>query len=304
MAQYDLIVRDLKQWLTGVNLNDTRRAGADGYSASTLNALRSILIEIEQAAVYVAISTSIAGIIRETHETKLNVRSIMSYRPPSPNAYTRHMDCVIAAGVDPVVLLPIQAFHTRLSFALRLSRAILDAGPAPTHVVHSVEFERLEEAWRHVCGTALIAISVLRETLASVRFSRPPVSNEHAEALLRSAKAGGRPCIGKDGTVTMPKWAESRIHARHAINKTATLLIGDKSQQVSIENVSRSGVGLIGLQFGTCGDAVTLQLDSGEKLEGRIMWERSGRVGVQLVEMLSPNHVLIAQSPARDSRPG
>ena len=301
MAQYELIVRDLKQWLTGVNLNDMPRAGADSYSGATLNALRSILIEIEQAAVYVAISTSIAGVLRDSHATKLSVQNILSYRPPSPDVYRRQMDSIIAAGVDPVVLLPIQAFHTRLSFALRISRAIFDAGPAPSHVVHSAEFERLEEAWRHVCGTALIAISVLRETLASVRFSRPPVNNEHAEALLRSAKAGGRPCIGKDGAVTMPKWAESRIHARHTISKTATMLLGDKSQKVAIDNVSRSGVGLSGLQFGTSGDVVTLQLDTGEKLAGRIMWERSGRVGVQLAEMLSPSHVLIASAQPREA---
>lgn len=296
MAQPDLFVRDLKQWLTGINLSTASRPGADSLSAATLNALRNILIEIEQASVYVAISTSIAGAILDGKSSKLGPQTLLSYKPPSPDAYRRQMDSIIAAGVDPLVLLPIQAYHTRLSYALRMTRAVVDAGPPPSHNVYSAEYERLEEAWRHVCGTALIAISILRETLASVRFSRPPVANEHAEGLLRSAKAGGRPCIGKDGVITMPKWAESRLHARRTISQTAELTIGGRSQQISIENVSRSGIGIGGLQSGTTGDVVTLRLATGETLSGRIMWERAGRAGVQLSDILPPDHVLIASA--------
>ena len=294
MAHRELFVRDLKHWLGGLTFDDGARKGADGYSAATLNALRSILIEIEQAAVYIAISTSIAGCLFEHSSDRITPKHLLSYRPPSPDVYKRTMDDVIAAGVDPLVLLPIQAYHTRLSFALRLSRAIVDAGPAASHSVHGTEYERLEEAWQHVCGTSLIAISVLRETLSSVRSSRPPVSNEHAEALLRSAKAGGKPCIGKDGSVTMPRWAESRIHARHVVNQTARVVTSAGPQSVQIDNASRSGIGLSGLRQALSGERIIVELEGGERISGRVMWERAGRAGIQLDQVLPSDHSLIA----------
>lgn len=293
MAHRELFVRDLKQWLSGIGTDFGERTPADSYAAETLNALRSILIEIEQSAVFVAITTSIAGALLD-QSPALTPQHLSSYRPPNPNVYRAHIDGILEGGVDPAILLPVQAYHTRLTFALRLTRAIVDAGPAPTHNVRGCEYQNLEEAWQHVCGMALVAISTLREVLASVRFSRPPVSNEHAEALLRSAKAGGRPCIGKDGSVTMPRWAESRMHQRHVTRQVARLFAGAREQEVMIENVSRSGFGLSGVEDCAAGQAVSIQVQSGERLKGRVMWSRDGRAGIQFETPLPAAHPLVA----------
>lgn len=293
MAQRQILVRELNQWLLPAR-EQAGPAGVDAISSDTLNALRCILIEIEEASVMVAITASIAGAISSSRSQELTLKHLLSYLPPSPEVYRRHIDQVISAALAPSLVLPVQAYHARLSYALRLTRAIVDAGPAPNTAVGASEIENVEAAWRHVCGTALAAISVLRDTLAAVRHSRPPVANEHAEALLRSAKAGGRPCVGEDGKVRMPRWAESRTHARHPTQITARVHILGTVHDAVIENASRTGLGLAGLGEAMAGIRVGIELHDGERLTGKIMWVRGERAGVQLETILPATHDLLA----------
>lgn len=300
MSQRDLLIRELKQWVMPVDGDQSRTTSADTVSSEVLNGLRCILVEIEEASVLIAITSSIAGALAESRAEGLTLKHLTSYMPPSPDVYRKHIDVVLAAALSPAIVLPIQAYHARLSYALRLTRAIVDAGPAPTNAIRTTEIEKVEDAWRHVCGTALAAIAVLRETLASVRYSRPPVNNEHAEALLRSAKAGGKPCVGEDGKVHMPRWAESRTHARQPTEMTARVLMLGGMQNVIIENASRTGLGLSGIKGAAPGMSIAMNLEDGQRLAGKIMWVRAERAGVQLMEMLPPNHLLLAaQSKSR-----
>lgn len=293
MSQRDLLIRELKQWVMPLDGNQSRTTSADTISSEVLNGLRCILVEIEEASVLIAITASIAGALAESRAAGLNLKHLTSYMPPSPELYRKHIDAVLSAALSPSLVLPIQAYHARLSYALRLTRAIVEAGPAPTDAIRTAEIEKVEDAWRHVCGTALGAIAILRETLASVRYSRPPVNNEHAEALLRSAKAGGRPCVGDDGKVQMPRWAESRAHKRQPTENTARVAIAGGVQEVVIENASRTGLGLSGIKGAAPGMPVAVNLEDGQRLAGKIMWVREERAGVQLIDMLPASHVLL-----------
>lgn len=293
MSQRDLLIRELKQWVMPLDNSRSRHTSADTISSEVLNGLRCILAEIEEASVLIAITASIAGALAESRAAGLNLKHLTSYMPPSPEVYRKHIDIVLAAALSPSLVLPIQAYHARLSYALRLTRAIVEAGPAPTNAVRIIEIEKVEDAWRHVCGTALGAIAILRETLASVRYSRPPVNNEHAEALLRSAKAGGRPCVGEDGKVRMPRWAESRGHARQPTEIKARAFIEGGAQQIVIENASRTGLGLSGIKGAAAGTPITIQFEDGQRLAGKIMWVREERAGVQLTDMLPQMHPLL-----------
>ena len=298
MSQRELLMRELKQWVMPLDPRQARTTSADTLSSATLNGLRSILTEIEEASVLIAITASIAGALAQQRHTELTVQHLTSYMPSSPELYRRHIDNVLMAALAPSIVLPIQAYHARLSYALRLTRAIADAGPAPTNAIRTSELEKVEDAWRHVCGTALGAIATLRETLAAVRYSRPPVNNEHAEALLRSAKAGGCPCIAEDGKVRMPRWAESRAHTRHVTEIKALAHLPGASHMVVIENASRTGLGLSGVRDIAPGTRVAIDLEDGQRLTGKIMWTRSERAGVHLEDMLPAGHQLLAERQA------
>lgn len=293
MANSQLFVRDMKQWLSPLIFSPETSASTDALSPDTLGALRSILVEIEQASVYTAITTSIAGALSEGRAPRLTAHDLAGYLPPSPEMYRKEINGILAASLPASILLPVQGYHARLSSALRMTRAIVEAGPAPSPTVRGMELQNLEDAWRHVCGTALAAIAVLRETLASVRFSRPPVNNEHAEALLRSAKSGGRPCVSDEGQVQMPRWAESRSHARHVTRQAARVIMPAGAQNVLVENVSRTGLGLSGVSNAVTGTRVVIEVLGTERLAGRVMWAREARAGIKLDAILMPDHPLL-----------
>ncbi|MGE0054903.1 MAG: hypothetical protein AB7S74_11895 [Hyphomicrobium sp.] len=296
MAYQQLFARELKHWMTPVQTSGASPVSADAISAEALGALRAILVEIEEASVYIAITTSIAGALHCGRAKELTLKHLTGYLPSSPEVYRRQIDTVLAANMPSDVILRLQAYHARLGYALRLSQAIADAGPAPFQTIRGVEFEKLNEAWHRVCGTALAVIPAVRELMASVRFSRPPVNNEHAEALLRSAKAGGQPCVADDGTMCMPRWAESRVHARQIVQRRARLLTPRGTSAVVIDNASRSGIGLSGVDGLAVGMALTIELDTGEKLPGKVMWGRAGRAGVMLDTMLDFDHPLLGRA--------
>ncbi|HMN36667.1 MAG TPA: hypothetical protein PKD49_03010 [Hyphomicrobium sp.] len=293
MTYQPLFARELKQWMMPVESGEGRSATADAISADVLGALRAILVEIEEASVYVAITASIASALHRGRAPALTVKHLKGYLPSNPQVYRRHIDTVLAAALSPYVILPLQAYHARLGYALRLTNAIADAGPAPSATIRTAEFDNLQDAWRHVCGTALAAISVVRELMASVRYSRPPVNNEHAEALLRSAKDGGQPCVTDEGTMRMPMWAESRLHARQVTQLRARLLLLDGEKSAIVDNASRTGIGLSGVTGLVPGTALTILLDTGEEILGKIMWSRGERAGVRLDAMLAADHPLL-----------
>lgn len=294
MSQRDMLIRELKQWVMPLEPGQAWPTNADAISPATLNGLRSILIEIEESSVLVAITTSIAGALAHGRGAALTVQHLATYLPPNPDAHRRHIEIIAHAALGPSLVLPIQAYYARLSYALRISRALVDAGPAPSNDVRMGELAKVEDAWRHVCGTALAAISVLRDTLAAVRYSRPPVANEHAEALLRSAKSGSCPCVSENGLVRMPRWAEGRAHARHVTQIRAMAFLPDFIQPIVIENASRTGLGLSGLPMATPGSALTVAIESGERLSGQLMWVRGERAGMKLDDMLPADHHLLA----------
>lgn len=288
-----LFARELKQWMVPVESKGGRQATADTIGADALAAVRAILIEIEEASVYIAITASIASALHKGRAPALTFKHLTGYLPSSPDVYRRHIETALGAALSPHVILSLQAYHARLSYALRLTHAIVDAGPAPSQTIRTAEFETLEDSWRHVCGTALAAISVTRELLASVRYSRPPVNNEHAEALLRSAKAGGQPCITGEGQMRMPPWAESRLHARKVTRVEAFVLLEDGATPVVIDNASRTGIGLSCISGLPPGMALTIALDTGTRLQGKVMWARGERAGVRLDVMLPADHPLL-----------
>lgn len=293
--QRALLIRELNQWVMPIENGKTCTTSADTISSEALNALRCILTEIEEASVLIAITASIASALADARTSGVTLKHLTTYLPADPKVYRRNIDIVTEAALSPTIILPIQAYHARLSYALRLTHAVVDAGPAPSTQVGMTEIEKVEEAWKHVCGTALGAISAVRDILASVRYTRPPVVNEHAEALLRSANAGGRPCMDDKGHLRMPRWAESRSHERHVSETIARVHMDDGQRQiVVVENASLTGLGLNQVKKTLASGArIDIELEDGEFLTGKIMWVRGERAGVQLAQMLTARHKLL-----------
>ncbi len=297
MTYLHLLAKDLQTWTPppksgGMGTSGTVRDGA------TLGALHAILDEIEQAGVFAAVSSSIATALLDPVLTRAVAKDLDTYAPAEPLVYPAFAAKLLGEGMEASVILPVQAYHLRLAFARRLSRAIIDAGPAPSPEQRVSELEKLENAWQHVCGTSLIASSALRSWLteAGVRCAAP--ANPHAESILRAAHAGGRPCVSNDGQIAVPGWAESRKSPRHSLRLPVRVFFQGGQQSVMIDNASETGLGLSGIKASEAGAAITVELPGDDLVSGRIMWSNNGRAGVKLDKSLPANHPVLKS--ARD----
>ena len=293
MTYLHLLANDLQNWAPPSANDDAARGNGAARDGATLGALHAILDEIEQAGVFTAVSASIATALVDPALTGAVAKDLDTYAPAEPLVYPAFAAKLLGEGLEASVILPVQAYHLRLAFARRLSRAIIDAGPAPSPQQRASELEKLEDAWQHVCGTSLIAASALRGWLseAGVHCALPP--NPHAESLLRAAQAGGRPCVSDDGQIAVPGWAESRRSPRYALRLSARVFVQGGQQIVLIENASETGLGLSGLKASEAGAAITVELPGDDLVSGRIMWSSNGRAGVKLDKNLPARHPIL-----------
>jgi hypothetical protein len=256
-------------------------------------AIQAVLVEIEHAQLFVSASASIATAMLSENGPGAGLWHIRTYGPAAPEIYSA-VGGTLNTGLDIEQLLPILTYYGRLGFAQRLSEAALQLGAEFSATRHRSDMEKLEDCWRHVCLASLEASRSIRKLLNSEGIACPPVHNEKAEILLKLAARGERPCVGVDGQVTVPGWAESRATKRVPVRRNFTAQYRGNHQSVMIENASAQGLGLAGLNGGIPGRLIAVALDGGEVLTGTIVWDRDGRTGVQLDQRLPADHILLA----------
>ncbi len=298
MTYLHLLATDLQTWVPPSDSHGEAGPLAAARDGATLGALHAILDEIEQAGVFAAVSSSIATALLDPVLTRAVAKDLDTYAPAEPLVYPVFAAKILGDGLDAGVILPVQAYHLRLAFARRLSRAIIDAGPAPSPEQRISELEKLEDAWQHVCGTSLIAAGALRGWLIEAGVHCASPANPHADGLLRAAQAGGRPCVSDDGQIAVPGWAESRRSPRYALRLWARVFIQGGQQTVVIENASETGLGLSGIKAGEAGAAITVELPGDDLVSGRIMWSSNGRAGVKLDNSLPARHPILKAANA------
>lgn len=296
MAYLDYLSQDLEQWNSSTANAELRRRNR-AEPTPVVRALQAVLVEIEQAQMFVAVSASIATAMLGKDRAGIGPWHLRTYGPAEPEIYSA-IGGTLNTGLDIEQLLPILSYYGRLGFAQRLSQSLLQLGPQFADNQNRRDIEKLEDAWRHVCSASLEASQSIRNWLDLESQSCPPVINDKAGIFLKSAERGERPCVGLDGQVGVPGWAESRAAKRVPVRRTAAVQYRGGRQSVMIDNASATGLGLSGLTGGLTGRMIVLNLDGGETLTGRIAWDHDRRTGVQLDDRLPADHVLLAGLPS------
>ena len=84
-----------------------------------------------------------------------------------------------------------------------------------------------------------------------------------------------------------------RRHVRISSNIKAILYTETKFQSVIIRNISLGGAGLANCSCVLENDSVVLCLLSGRRIEAKVRWWLAGVCGVQFIELLEPNDILL-----------
>ncbi len=291
MAYLEMLARDYDLWAA---LDCESNAEADDRSDPQISRiLQVVLVEIEQAGVFTAVSMSIASALLERSGPAINPWHLQSYGPAKAQIYPVVAARLLSSKLGVAHLAPVQNYFARLEFAQRLSQTVLGLDPALPASSQLNEIEKLEDAWRYVCRANLEASGAVRSCLIELGAEAPPITNLSANALLRAAERGERPCVDVSGNVTVPGWAENRKAKRVAVGRPANAYYRGLKQTVIIDNASTTGLGLKNLDGGIAGRMISVVLDSGEALSGMIMWSRGTAAGIKLDEQLSEDHALL-----------
>ena len=295
MAYIEMLARDYDLWAPLGSGSDGNHEGA--LDPQIARILQAVLLEIEQAGVFTAVSMSVATALLKRGGPAINPWHLQSYGPAKAQIYPVVAARLLSSTLGLERLNPVQNYFARLEFAQRLSQMVLGLDPALPASGRLNEIEKLEDAWRYVCIASREASEVIRSCLSEAGYDEPPAANPRGGELLRAAGRGERPCVDVDGNVTVPGWAENRKAKRIAVHSQVTVYYRGSKQTVVLDNVSKMGVGLKGLEGAIPGRMISMVLESGETISGMIVWSRSSSVGIKLDEQLCDDHPLLRGKP-------
>lgn len=127
------------------------------------------------------------------------------------------------------------------------------------------------------------------ETLPELYF----LSNGILQRLLAAAAKGKAPGIDRSGKPHLPTLPQRRRSARRMLGQPGVAASGGRLLRVFVRDVSQGGMGLEQASCLEAGDPVTLELQTGRRFSGTIVWRRGPRAGLKFNTPLSPNDPLL-----------
>ena len=259
---------------------------------AALHSLGLVRSELAHVGTIVSIVTGLANAIESGLFGHIRPHSVGSF---SPTFSATFLDLLGELARQPQlseIAQLWQALRARLALALSLRQNFISSSDQPEcSVICPIEI--VADSWRRVCSATLD----LHSRIASeVAVGRPAFFSEREEqtlSLVRTAARGGWPCMGRDGQISIPDWAERRTEQRRTVNLNAAISIGSVKYPVILENVTTLGFGLASSMWFKPLSEVTVELPDGRCMIAYVRWAQNGKVGVRLLEPLDLNDPLL-----------
>lgn len=149
------------------------------------------------------------------------------------------------------------------------------------------------EAWQTASYVALKAVNGLEP---ETRWRLSGLYSENSLVLtrvLRSAAVGEAPCVDEMDCVTLPALPQQRRVPRFALRQDCMITHHGTTYKAFAKDVSAGGIGLGGAPAFQLKAKVEIQLRSGRRLSGCVVWCDDTRLGVQFAVDLLPGDPLI-----------
>ena len=151
----------------------------------------------------------------------------------------------------------------------------------------------LASAWRGACRSAAAAVSHLASETADELPELYELSAGVLGRLLDAAAMGDTPCLNGAGQPFLPALPQRRTSARRMLGQTALLTTAGRKVQAYVRDVSASGFGLEQVPVLDAGQAISIELETGRRFSGSVVWCKAGRAGMRLNRTLIPTDPLI-----------
>lgn len=262
-------------------------ARLDGPGRAVDELLLSLFEDVLNASLLTAATASIAISIASSETTALPLTALVCCLPQNPLARPEVVDRLRVRSDGECVISELQEFTLAVTSARNLSQLVSLSGrrgrdSLPTGVT------LLAADWRRVAVRALTLVDKL-ETMFAAKLPEPfPTRAALAVDLLAAVCRGEAPCVGPSGKLSLPAPFERRTALRSQSGRYAHFLMRDGVQRAVVLDVSRQGVGVLGLSNIDRGDRLTLLAGPGLEATGEIVWLDEGQVGVKFDQPLPP----------------
>jgi hypothetical protein len=255
--------------------------------------LEAFVCETHSAALLAAAVASVINGFRRRDVDKSEA-ALKPYVPREPALIAVLRNGMLETDLDEDTLAVISDFFEDLAPArIALDQYFADAnhiGPERASVLHLLA---LSNTWRRACEDALVATRQLHGHLGQLP-SQYTSNSEVLIELLQEAVAGTSPCLDEHGRISIPDLPQRRHTARRTICQPCKITYNRTTAQAFVRDVSPGGFGLERAPQLPPKSLVLIELPSGRRFAGVVVWSNGSSAGVRFSRTLLPNDPLLS----------
>lgn len=188
----------------------------------------------------------------------------------------------------------IEKWFKSLAFAKQTTFPFLDAQrERASEQVQLRTIAQLTVVWRSLCLEACETVNALEP---ETRWRIGGSYSENSLLLnrfLKPAASGNYDCVDPYGEVVLPVLPQRRKAKRFALQQTCKIAARGMSMRGFAQDISMYGMGLTcDVNFGLK-ESVTIELQTGRRFKGVVVWIKNGRLGIQFNAALGRTDPLI-----------
>ncbi len=255
--------------------------------------LETIVTDTHTAALLTATITSVANALHVPGTTRTQAE-LQLYLPRDPAVLPSFRRWVREAGVSPNAAETVLAFFADLGPARRqIERYFTDANTIGLDRAGALHRLTLTSAWRGTCRGAAAAV---RHLATETEDDLPELYALSAGVLgrvLDAAASGDTPCLNGAGQPFLPALPQRRTSARRMLCQTALVTTASLKVHAFVRDVSATGFGLEQMPVLDAGQSISVELETGRRFTGSVVWYKAGRAGMRLNRAITPNDPLL-----------
>jgi hypothetical protein len=250
--------------------------------------LMTVLVEVRSLSIGIGIATSVANALVGPNSAIRRVESLIQQAPVLSFQFVEALNYIRGLDTSSSVNRSLWQLMSKLRRAkvTTVEGALKCASPFG---IPASKFMQTAHSWRATCRTAIDALNGLKQISMfynieigdSVEWSR-------ITSFLEAVADGSHDWVLENGDIKLPEWADRRRAERLPLKSHGILSRGDHAREVIVRDISEMpeglGLGLEGVIDAEPGDKVTIQLECGGIVSGKIVWARDNRAGVEILK--------------------
>lgn len=260
---------------------------------SSMGVLEALVCETHSAGLLAATIASAVNAFKRNGTDK-SESQLKPYVPREPAIISILRNGMLEMDLDEdTIAVIIDLFDDLGPARIAIDQYFADANHIGDERASALHLLPLGNSWRRACEDALVAARQLHGYLGQLPSQYTSNSNVLIE-LLESAARGGAPCLDEEGRISIPDLPQRRRTARRTICQPCTITHNRTTSQAFVRDVSPGGFGLERVPQLVAKSLVLIELPSGRRFTGVVVWCNGSSAGVRFSRTLLPNDPLLS----------